>query len=85
MQEVTITVTSSEVGHHITMAQKALILSKLHVFCLQSHQRNQNYPKLLSSTKLVGLVENKIDNKIKLIKRRRKNDGRSFMLVGADW
>ena len=55
---------SSEVRYHV----KALVLGKLHVFCLQSHQPNQNYPNLLSSTNVsIGLVENKIDNKIKLI------------------
>ena len=57
---------SSEVGHHVAMVQKALVLSKLHVFCLLSHQQNRTIQILFQVQTLVGLVENKIDNKIKL-------------------
>ena len=49
------------------MAQKALVLSKLHVFGLQSHQRNKNYPTFTQVQMLIGLVKNKIYYKINLI------------------
>ena len=50
------------------MAQKALVLSKLHMCFVCNHTNGiktiQTYSQVQT---LVGLVDNKIDNKIKLI------------------
>ena len=44
-----LTVTSLEVVNHVAMAQKALVLNELHVFCSHSHQWNQNYLNLVEN------------------------------------